>query len=344
MGRSHLSFCNIWVQYPRNIRIDFTSSFYESCLTFLVPRPTILPYSWLSFFNGFSIELWIGILTVFVFFTIISWIIGKLNEIILKEENENLTTSSIFIDLIGILTTGNSIPNSNVPGYTILLTSWALFGLNIAAIYSSDLVSVLTVPQYTARIETPEDFVAANLTWGTFRPVDLSMFDSNQESHKKIISNFHAESDEHPEAVAMKVEGGRYAILMINQGGGIATVQLGINDFPVRKMRLMRKNCIYKPFIAFGFPNNSPYKYAIDRMIVRLFETGIYNYVKKKTVRPYYPLEWESMFSDTDSSPDNTPVILTISQMNGVFYMLFVGLSLSILAFFGELIIYKFFI
>jgi hypothetical protein len=46
-----------------------------------------------------------------------------------------------------------------------LVTSWAVFAVLIATAYSSNLVSHLTIPLYSMRLDSIQDIVRADISW-----------------------------------------------------------------------------------------------------------------------------------------------------------------------------------
>lgn len=341
-GIADLTYCDIWVMHPRINLIDFVYPYFEICITFIVPRPTLLPGNWYSIFTGFSLKLWLSILTMFCLTAIILHFIIQFFQKRLIELKKFLKCGDIIIEMISILVTGNSVPSSDIPGYSFILTIWSLFSLFVGYLYASNLVSFLTVPNFTIKINTAEDFKNANLSWGAIDSYSKEyLFHRDNPEHQIFFQNFNLDSYDDYDLFMERINRGNYAVLVTNFGDGSAVILKSFDKIPFLKYRIMRK-CFYRPFISIWFPYNSPYKNIIEKYIIKLVETGVFQQIKKYEIRQQYSQNWESIYSDSDGSSVDGPQVLTLDHIYSAFILLIFGLSCSILGFIYEFVKFHF--
>lgn len=325
-------FCALWVFYPRCSKIDFSHSFIETCITFLVPRPQILPYNWISIFQQLSGKVWGAILISFVIIIIASKLFYFLTNSI---HNQNINEPDYLITIIGLFVTGNSIPITKVLGLRSLLSAWGLVGLFICMFYSSDLVSYLTLNKYTKRIDTPDDFVKSNLTWGIFEYSGFTFLNLETKSDRIIKTRVRYETYNNTDRVINDINQNRFAVLAVVYSKKDVVIFRGIDNIPLLKLRLM-KHCFYKPFISYGFPKNSPYRLMINKILYRIFETGLYQKIRKNVIKQHYKMIWDSLLIELDSIPGTSFEQLKIEHMLGAFVVLGIGIGISCVVFIFE--------
>lgn len=330
-GRADLCFCGLWVQYPRNKLLQFSSAWLDTCLTFLVPRPRVLPYTWNSAFMGFKTSLWICLLGVVILMIFLLIIFIKFSKSSMNIKNDPSPTKIIF-DVLNIIFTSTTIPDYSVPGTVSLLTGWAFFCLFISQLYSTDLITFLTIPRYEKRIDTTTDFVKNNLSWGLFRSTHFEYLNMNLKTDRAIRDTFYVEND--LETRLRGISSNKYGVMVYNFHGS-AVVFEGFDEIPVANLRLM-KSCLSRPYIAYGFAQNSPFSDVIDQHLGRLFEAGVANYIKAKEIGDHQGTIWESISNENDGksqSQENGPEILTLAQLYGPFIILLIGCSIGLVMF-----------
>lgn len=224
--------------------------------------------------------------------------------------------------------TATSINDYSIPGTGSLFIGWAVFCLIISQLYSTDLILFLTIPRFEKRIDSNIDFVKSNLSWGLFRLSNFEYLNMELETDREIKRRFQIE--ETPEARLQGIKNKNYGVLVYNFDGSAVCLE-GFDDIPVTNLRLM-KNCLTRPYIAYGFPQNSPFRKAIDEHIVRLFETGIAKHIKLQEIRRHQSIIWQSVSHENDHF-NNEPEVLTLPQLHGAFLVLVVGCFLAFIVF-----------
>lgn len=329
-----MSICDLWVQYPRFTLLDFSYPVFQTCVTFLVPKPKILPYKWSSFLGGLSSEIWFLLGLTFA----ILWILLSATSYFIWSKN-NTNFNQAFFDLFRILTTADSIPIYYSRGHMTLLGIWSIFCNFMILFFSSNIILSSTLPKYTARIDTIDDFAESNLSWGISTNVDFTfIIDLKNPAHKLMKKNFII-TENKTRVVNELIAQNKFAIFTTSYFDGTATTEAGITadiKFKTSQLRIMR-NCIYQPYIAFGFPYNSPFKHSIENILLRMFETGIILYNRRNELRKKNPHDWDIVFEVGMPHSDLEPKILEVIHIFGSFIILAMGHGLATIVFLWEI-------
>lgn len=328
-GKSDLIFCGLWVQYPRSFRIEYSNTIFETCITFLVPRPKQLPVEMFSLFEVFNYKVWVAFIFCFII-TVIVLVLYKPRRLI-----------EIIMELISLLTTGNSISIQGFIGSNCILMTWSIFALFFSLFYSSQITTYLAIPMFTPRIDTAEQLAASNLTWGTFRPSGFQFFNPSHKAEMIIQNRYRFHNFNESKKILDEIKRGQYAVLMTRYGRKWASVLRGLDEMPYDNLRIM-KNCFYRPYMAQAFPLNSPLKHGFNFYLDQLYDLGIYNVIKLQVRTKYLPVDADNIFHELDKN-NNEPVVLKIQHLMGAFVFLGVGLVIGCIIFAWELfMLFKF--
>lgn len=337
-GYTDLSIYGMWLQFPRNVRIELSFPYFAACFTYLVPRLKFVSFTWSSIFMTLPITAWISFLLSFITIICIYYIYEKV--VYKTGKNKSfIRIDQIFIDVIAI-TFNNNIASTKLTGTLVLLTTWSIFTFFYSLFYSTVLIAHLTIPEYTRRINTAEDFAANNLSWGLPAAFEQKYyFDLSKESHRFIQQRFKIEPFELTDEIKKQLNEGKYAVSMATYGGTLVVLRQrdDLHNYPIPKLRVM-KDCLTYRYFALGFQNNSPFIQAFNRWLHLIVDTGVFDYIKRHEIRDYYPQYWDSVYVEYDRKNTKT-VTLTIQHVHGAFYVLGVGLFLSFITFCAELYI-----
>lgn len=332
-GKADVVVCDLWVQYGRDTRIQFSYPVLQTCATFIVPRPHRKPHTWYSVFAGLSNENWLALSIVLFIYWGLLWICKKLSQ----KKAKFLTLDKILIDLLTLIITPNSVKSPDINAYSQILTAWTLFSNFIVLFYSCNIISSLTVPHYMERIDSLEDCIANNLTLLTTFPIDPNVFfDMTKPSHVRFNENYKLSSDTN--LYNSLIEKELFAILIIYYFDGTATIDAGhlvpYMKYHPSKFRLMR-NCLYSPYTSFGFPLNSPFYASINWLLLYMFESGIFLYHKRQEITKHHPIDWESIFLEDQTTADVQ--VLRVEHIFGAFVIFACGHILALLVFLVEI-------
>lgn len=336
-----LCYCGIWVQQSRNNLVDFSHSFLQRCVTFLVPRPRIISYKWYSIFLGFSRYIWVSLLLIMILLFIVLLTLMKISNHYIRHHSEPIESQKIIMGILRIMTTADSIPLYTTPGLMIIFMCWSLFCLFITNFYSCDLVSFLTIPRYTQRIDSADEFVRNNLTWELHKEPNFDFLNMDLESNQIIKRSFVV--DENVNTRIKHILSRKYALFVHRINNQVVMIEahdLDSNTTPIHTLRIMQ-SCIYTPYIAFGFRHSSPYKEAMERKLRTLFESGIIHFITEREIRRHYASHWDSVSKEMDFKDSNIPEALRVEHIYGAFIVLLCGHSISIMIFLMEKVLSK---
>lgn len=279
---------------------------------------------------GFKTSLWQCLVVVVLSMSVLVIIFKELSSNLMKIKHQ-LNVSKVVLDLLSIMFTSTSIPDYSIPGSGLLFIGWAGFCLIISQLYSTDLILHLTIPRFEKRIDTNIDFVKSNLSWGLFRLTYFEYLNLELEVDREIKNRFQIEKTS--EVRLNGIRNNNYAVLVYNFDGSAVCLE-GFDQIPVKNLRLM-KNSLSRPYIAFGFPQNSPFRETIDYHVLRLFESGIAQHIKLQEIRTHQKIIWQSVSYENDRRDQfsNEPEVLTLPQLHGAFLVLIVGCFLGLIAF-----------
>lgn len=329
----------MWVKTPRALYIDFIYPVCQFCIKFIVPRPIQTKTEWYTIFHQLQLSIWIIILISFLTVAVICFLCIKTFEKINPEMTltENIQTDDVFLDLFSILVTPNGIRSSSIPGYTILLTCWSIYCLIITSSYAGKLVSFLTIKSYTPRIDTAEDFVRANLSWGGTDDVSPKfILDLDNPLQFKMYTNFILESYERVDLIHKNIATGKYAMLLSEYSHGKATIIKSVHDIPIMNFRIM-KTCFYKPYVSLMFRYNSPYRLIFEKYHYRLYDSGILEKIRQDEISKMYPEKWASIYHEFDDKMTSKPEILSLAHVLGAFILLSIGYCVAVMVLIWEI-------
>lgn len=164
---------------------DFENSYpyFIDITHWWVPAAREIP-RWKNAVNIFHYEVW----TV-IFFSIfvnggLWYLFGRrYNEVVFK-----YLPTSLLGSWQVLLQSGITQPrNINLK---IIYLSWTLFSLLISTAYQSQLISILSKPQYENQISTTRELLASKLKFGFSAPMTRYFSDPNDETHIAVTKNF----------------------------------------------------------------------------------------------------------------------------------------------------------
>lgn len=329
----------MWMITPRDLYVDLIYPKSQMCLKFIVPRPIRIPQDWYSLSQQFQSITWILILVSFLIAAAMCCLSIKLFSNIYGIQYNNIEMYNILFVLFSISITPNSIPKNAITKYSFILLCWSIYSFLITSMYQTFLISFLTIESHTPRIDTDEDFVRENLTWGSIDDkISSYILNLNIPNQQKMFKNFIYESFEQKNLVYDHINSGRYAMLISEYSYRVPTIIKSIDEIPpFMNYRIMKRECFYTPYLALMFRLNSPYRQAFEKYHNYMFETGILLKITRDEVRKIYPNNWESIYYEFDEHLTNEPQVLGLENLIGAFILLFIGYGISMLGFIWEI-------
>jgi hypothetical protein len=196
----------------------------------------------------------------------------------------------------------------------------------IPTLYRSGLISYITFPYSPDPIDTIQQLVDSPLqkiSWGDY--FKSSLMDSNDPLQRKLGSQF-AIATNLSQMLAL-LNTNSWAV-MSNQGNlryKAFTLFPPTSDGP--RVHLMRE-CVFPTRSALGLQKHSSLKPYFDKEIYSLVESGIVEHITS---------QWAKKQEKWDPTNHTKLAAYSLDSLQGAFYLLGIGIALSILAFLVEL-------
>ena len=339
-GEVDIGFGDLNIDPPSLPYISFTKAFKTDYECFIVPVPSPLP-SWMALIQPFNLPTWLATLaTIFI----ISFVI---------HQTEGQHTMSVSLLSVLGQTLGVSQPQqlrSRVPTRTahqcrryVVLYSWLMAATILSNGYRSGLTSYLTRPFLPQPVNTIQQLADSPLNKimfsETFKILLLNSTDAKRRQlGQQVVTTFNMS---HMFSLLTAASGGRdWAVA--SSVDHLRYIQTG--DADLRRHYHVMRQCLYPTLSSFGLQRQSPIKDEIDRLIHRLIESGLVEYHRSVDYRHHHRHVRRKVANPADGSPDagirngEMVVQLSIKNLQGAFYLLAIGLALSVLTFVVEMV------
>ncbi|XP_068227416.1 probable glutamate receptor [Palaemon carinicauda] len=307
--------------------------FYEGFgFALLIPQP--LP-KWMSLWYPFTNWVWTSVIAAVIGITPTLYLLTGLADPQLKGSLGNAALT-IFGSL---LRQPIQAPPSNVVRLT--LASWWVGGLILVVSYTSNLIAVLTVPDFPPRVTTikglaQSDFRVSMVDYGEFVPEALS---TSQDEYLKALgdrmdlvpNNPNDDDISYNQLIDLLLEGTH----SITETYSYLRNLLQANA-KTRGKTYVLKEQIYPGALAFFVSKNTPWKGKFDAGIQRLVEAGLVNKWYNDIMEDNSD---QQQVSGQTSSAKERP--LTISNLQGAFLILTLAIAMTLIIFIAELALYK---
>lgn len=223
--------------------------------------------------------------------------------------------------------------------FRYILTVWLVGNVIISTGYSAGFTSSLTSPRYTKPINHLEDMVDQKIVWGVPESDSRdNMAKSENEALVAISKKFQLEV--HSTDRTRRIRRGNYAIMTKRLPESYITDTENLDRYGKTHLKILL-DCVGVHHLVIGMQTHSPFKDIFDEKIMRFVEGGLANHWYS-IIKSKYSVELDSYFS-TYVEITKHYYALKLSQIQGSFYALIIGLLLSFFAFFAELFYHKFY-
>ncbi|ESO83562.1 hypothetical protein LOTGIDRAFT_169256 [Lottia gigantea] len=317
----------------RNIMEFILPSMFTTTLGLIYKEPEGASLqSWVAIFRPFSTNVYIFLMISFLYFLTIYIII----DVVIpwycncSQIDDGFGILFIVFALFGCLTQESIDIKPRTRSSHILLISWWLFSIAMAATYIANLSSLLLVPKVET-FSNLEDLINAN-DWkfgllgqsSSATLFETSSVPSFQAAWEKIIEFNRTDPGVLSEDVFFHVDKAltsRYVFIVVNP--------LAVQMISHCKLKYS-KFYIALQYVTFGVPVNSPLKKDIEQFMSLVFENRIYE----------YSLENHTRCEKEDKTSEIQPIYL--GNIIGAFLMLFVGIAFSLFVLMVEICITKY--
>lgn len=163
---------------------DTTVSHIDTTAVWFVPTALQIA-QWKNLTVIFEVNVWLIIFFMFLINGLFWWLVGRNKE--KSNEFKDLTLS--IMCSFHILLQG-SVKNPKTGVLRILVIVWTFSCLLLFTAHQCQLTGILTSPIYEKQISNLEELVTSKLKFG-FYPILLDLFsDKNNEIHRKVLNNY----------------------------------------------------------------------------------------------------------------------------------------------------------
>ncbi|XP_053999997.1 ionotropic receptor 93a [Hylaeus anthracinus] len=305
--------------------INFTVPIFLQTYSFLTSRPEQLSRA-LLFASPFTKETWACLAVAIIIMGPILYMIHKYSPYSTKTSGLNSSWQCVWYVYGALLQQGGMyLPQSD--SARLLIGVWWLIVMVLVATYSGSLVAFLTFPRMDASILTVEDLIERKdrLTWsfpnGSFLEVYLR--NADEPKYHILLSHAQKHNDTEEEELIERVKEGKH--VLIDWRSSLR--------FLMRKHLLLTGGCHFSMStdefldepIAMIIPQGSPYLPVIDAELHRMHESGLMH----KWITERMPMKdkcWEAL----GSSQTVIKRKVNVADMQGIFFVLFMGATLAL--------------
>ncbi|XP_047499265.1 glutamate receptor ionotropic, kainate glr-3-like [Penaeus chinensis] len=308
------------ISWDRYQRVDFSTFLYMDWWGILLPRPR-LERDFAGFLKPFAPEVWLGFGASLLVTIILGVILRTLTPDSLPESKSSFNLAWIARTVMNEAT--ESLPLS-VSGRTFLGT-WLLAMCVLTSAYSGVLTSLLTVPIITVPVDSVEDLVSYgkipwNLERGTWMHEGYAR--SNSKLGKKVFEGAGIVASAWD--IRDRIKNERVAVFT----GHFNMKKVMHHDYTETGQcnYYIGKVPLSSSLLSMAFPKGSSLVPAFNKWLTSLVETGqvtrlmsdLTSNAKVCMVRP------------GKEKKANTPLVLTLGDLGGVFFLLVSEIRLSI--------------
>lgn len=325
----HLGACSPWRIYAFARNLDFAGIITETCSTFLVEKPRVLPAKYFLMYS-LSKESYLATLLVIVLVTVLLATSVKFYTHFHTTIFENLAYE--FFKTIRLLMGAGAekLLTVNSVSASFLIVFFLFFCTIFSTFYSAGIASILYNPPYGHHVSTLQEMVDEKLQWfGQEHTADVLKL-SGTFLHNALADLFVPSSGRVPNVTKNLP----IPVVVLNK-----IFVCDWEDVPEhrRKYYKLLKDCYLIEFTGFILPKYSPFTRKVEEVITRLTELGIIELAVRIILNDYKKYQ-EGFF--TNYVYANQHLNINIENMVGAFLLLGAGLVISVVVFLLELIVH----
>lgn len=339
--RVNLSMNSRWLY--EQAMIENTNSYEQNNLCVIVPKAKQIP-SFYNLFYTMEAETWIVSILFIVIVTMVYFIVQVSNKRVDRTNNTDLEMNLVDIWFYMLQSFfGDSLtrlPRS--ASLRLIIITWLSYSLIISSAFTGTLISKIAIPLYDNELEKIDqlkesgmDILILDYVYKTRQIWDATLFETLKDQLRFMNkSEFDKYLIKNTTGMAYALSESRADFEMARKG----------EDKTGRPFYHKMQDClIYFPrgYIA---TIGSPYIGMINDILGRFFEAGFNKHWEEMA---HFKARIKGLISDgdeegedEDEEDEEIKVILSVQHLESAFYLLFIGLSLSIVAFIGEHIYY----
>ncbi|XP_063855481.1 uncharacterized protein LOC135097467 isoform X4 [Scylla paramamosain] len=322
----------------REVVIDFSIGYLLEPLTFVTSKPRPLP-QWQAVVRPFGGWVWISLGVALLLSGPLLWLLLRLSFSHLSMPD------AVFLTFAALVCQSRPWPSS--PHVRVFIATWLLFCLVATVSFVGNLTAFLTVPAYSTTLETLEDLVRSDFTWGIndFGAADYQLFKTSevplyQEIFKGLTFC--------PSLVAciQKALDENFAFISFSTYLRDAVAMHFVDRNGDTQVHMARDR-FFPADTGFALQKGSPLKRLFDRVLRRLLEAGLVDkwlndLIQQHTLatrRKAAAAARKGRSGGAEALQEG--LTLTTYHLQGVFLVCGAGLLFSTLTFVCELMVYS---
>lgn len=158
---SDVAACSMWQTMSEGKNIDITYPFRQTCVTFLVPKPQLLPDGTFVF-QPFQYPLYLAMMFTVFLVNIVLYLL-----MCYYEKPSDVNAVQMHVYLVRLISQGSIryFPSLRVTSIRFVIISWICASILLTTYYQAGLTSNLTKPRYTNLVTTLAGMVEKKVTW-----------------------------------------------------------------------------------------------------------------------------------------------------------------------------------
>lgn len=297
--------------------------YYQDDLTFCVAKALLAP-SWMNVFAIFNGTIWLVVLVLLLASGQLLWMLSKVD----KESQGNVIWGFLQALALTLNTYATYVPKKLfIRLFYICLT---FYGMHFNTAYQSFLISVLTRPRFQTQVNSIEmaigqgfHFKGSENSFNYFRNLETP-------TAAHIADNFEICYDI-DKCLAEIAKDLRLAVAVSREHSENSPLMKKTNMFC-----FTRSHNVYNFLVSILARRDHHILSRINRNIRGILEAGLLSKWQADSQR-----ESDLRADSTESDDDSGQIVLKVKHVEGAFYVLIVGLSVSFLIYLLEILSYK---
>ncbi|XP_050306285.1 uncharacterized protein LOC126743299 [Anthonomus grandis grandis] len=311
----------LFMTYSASEHFDQSRGYANAELTCLVPAPR-LAAAWLSPTYSFSPHLWFLLFLTYVTLIVIVYALNHY-QMSIKKHNISRFISKTTILISSIESVCKPLLGHNFSRkkyyFKPLMGLVLLSTLIVCTAYVAGFASVLTKPIYETSINTMEDFLSSDISWGGVQTADyiMSWASSEQELYRKAAERYVATTPAHLEYIFRHNRNFAFKVERVN---GQYHIDSYIHEQSMKYYMTM-KDPIQTQYVVLIFRKNSILLPVANRIIERLVDSGIILYwTNEYSGHQDYVMKKKLQYAHVRRNNEN--VAITLSHVVSAFFII----------------------
>ncbi|KAJ9584515.1 hypothetical protein L9F63_021125 [Diploptera punctata] len=317
-----------WINPERISSYDTTWTHYKDAITCFVPREREVP-RWESIFKVFVPIIWTFLVLSYVTTSLTFWLIGNCCREHRKEHKSYTGIVGILMNSLSILLSVSVFVKPRSAIGQIFFITWVMFCLVISSAYQSFLIGYLTNPGYLPSIQNLNDLVDSGINFGVTKgSVDILKDIMSNPDIEHILSSY---SPCHSQNLTHCLDRMSYVNDFALLAGRARTEFMAYVNYTHNGKTLFVSfhDNLIEGYMSFIFQKGHLLLERFSMTIMRLQSAGI---IDRWIVE--LRLKYGKWFNKELSEKDFN--VLSMSHVQGAFYLLLLGIILSTVCFLLE--------